>query len=198
MTQQSSFHQVENHHENVNDSLKKVQLSSFKPLYMRAFDDFIHSINFKEFWLYFAYIVPIVYVDSKFFTLFTLKMFAIWFAQDATNNGESCSLESFYHKNHHKIKLETKIFYSYTHTSNALPWIRLNIHFDFFSFFSSFSHATSFEWRFKICIHVQNIYRICLDCLVWRNNRMSDWMNEWTNKWLNGSTNEIENIKSNC
>lgn len=104
---------------------------------MGTFDDFIQSINFKEFRLFFAYIVPIVYVDSKFFTLFTLKMFAIWFVQDETNNGESCSLESFHHKNRHKIKLETKIFYSYTHTSNALLTVNLNIHFDFFLFFFS-------------------------------------------------------------
>lgn len=145
MTQQSSFHQVEDHHENVNDSLKKVQLSSFKPLYMKAFDDFIQSINFKEFRPFFAYIVPIVYVDSKFFTLFTMKMFAIWFAQDATNNGESCSLESFYHKNHHKIKLETKIFYSYTHTSNALLTVN-SIKYSFWFFFLLFFFSCNEFW----------------------------------------------------
>lgn len=64
--------------------------------------------------------------------------------------------ETFNHKNHAKIKLETKILYSYTHTSNTL----LTEHSIKYSFVSFFCSASKFSNDVEICILVaKSIYR---------------------------------------
>lgn len=73
--------------------------------------------------------------------------------------------ETFNHKNHAKIKLETEILYSYTHTHQILysPSIRLNIHSISFLSLS----VRVFKWSCEICKRVAKActeYALILSC----------------------------------